>query len=154
GGVLLLWQVKLPLQLWLAMTITTAALAVGIGSFFLLQTRGTIGSACGWLLKRKIGRRFVQPAPGNLSRVDAVLKRFYRERPRDLLFSILWHALGHSVALVHAWVFLTFVGQPAPLLSVVTAACLVLWFDLITFAVPINLGTLEASRIVALKILG
>jgi uncharacterized protein (TIRG00374 family) len=154
GALLLLWQVKLPLQLWLAMAITTAALAAGIGGFFLLQARGTIGTACHWLLKNKVGKRFVQPAAENLSRVDAVLKRFYRERPRDLVFAVLWHALGHSVALVHAWLFLTFVGQPAPLLSVVTAACLALWFDLITFAVPINLGTLEASRIVALRVLG
>jgi glycosyltransferase 2 family protein len=154
GMALLLWQVKLPLQLWMAMAITLAVLAAGIAGFFLLQTRGTIGTACQWLLKRKIGSRFVQPAVGNLSRVDAVLKRFYRERPRDLLLSILWHALGHSVALIHTWLFLTFLGQPAPVITVVTVACLALWFDLLTFAVPINLGTLEASRILILKIFG
>ena len=70
------------------------------------------------------------------------------------MLAILWHALGHSVALVHAWLFLTFLGHPAPLVTVATAACLALWFDLLTFTVPINLGTLEASRIVILKVLG
>jgi hypothetical protein len=50
--------------------------------------------------------------------------------------------------------FLTLAGQPTPLQSVAIAACLSLWFDLLTFAVPINLGTLEGSRIVVLKLLG
>lgn len=29
-----------------------------------------------------------------------------------------------------------------------------LWFDLLTFSIPLNLGTLEGSRIVALKAVG
>jgi len=154
GAAFLLWQVKLPWQLWMVMAITTATLAGGIGALFVLQTRGAIGTACGWLMKSKVGSRFAQPVAGNLSRVDAVLKRFYRDQPRDLLLSVFWHALGHSVALAHAWLFLTLLGQPAPLLTVAAAGCLALWFDLLTFGVPINLGTLEASRIVVLRVLG
>jgi uncharacterized protein (TIRG00374 family) len=154
GAAFLLWRVKLPWQLWIVMAITTATLAGGIGALFVLQTRGAIGTACGWLMKSKVASRFAQPVAGNLSRVDAVLKRFYRDQPRDLLLSGFWHALGHSVALAHAWLFLTLLGQPAPLLTVAAAGCLALWFDLLTFGVPINLGTLEASRIVVLRVLG
>jgi hypothetical protein len=154
GAALLFWQVKLPIQLWIAMAVTTALMTAGIGGFFLLQTRGAIGRACRWLIKQKRGARFAQPAAENLFKVDGVLKQFYRERSRDLLLSVLWHALGHSVALAHAWFFLTLLGQPAPLVTVAAAACLALWFDLLTFAVPINLGTLEGSRILVLKLLG
>ena len=38
--------------------------------------------------------------------------------------------------------------------SVLAAAFLGLWIDLLTFAVPLNLGALEGSRIVALKAVG
>ena len=29
-----------------------------------------------------------------------------------------------------------------------------MWFDMLTFAVPLNLGTLEGSRVVAFKAIG
>lgn len=51
--------------------------------------------------------------------------------------------MGHSYA-----------GTPNTVPTVAAAGCLALWFDLLTFGVPINLGTLEASRIVVLRVLG
>jgi hypothetical protein len=136
------------------MAITTALLTAGIAAFFILQTRGTLEIACRWLARHKLGGRLAGLAVGNLSKVDGVLRQFYRNQPRDLVLSILWHALGHSVALAHTWLFLTLIGSPAPLGMVAAAASIALWFDLLTFAVPANLGTLEASRVLALKVLG
>jgi len=154
GALFLFWRVKLPIQLWIAMVMTTAFLTVGIAGFLVMQIRGTAGIVCRWLVKHKLGGRFMAGVAKNLWRVDALVKQFYRQRSHDLVLSVFWHALGHSVAIVHVWLFLTLLGQPASLVAVAAAACLALWFDLLTFAVPINLGTLEASRIVVLKVLG
>lgn len=44
--------------------------------------------------------------------------------------------MGHSYA-----------GTPNTVPTVAAAGCLAPWFDLLAFGVPINLGTLEASRI-------
>jgi hypothetical protein len=154
GAVLLSFRIKLPPQFWIAMATTTALITVGIVAFLVFQTSGTMETACRWLVRRKLGGRLAESAVRNLSQVDGVLRQFYRDHPHDLMLSVFWHVLGHSVAFAHTWLFLTLIGSPAPLVMVAAAASLALWFDLLTFAVPANLGTLEASRVLALKLLG
>jgi uncharacterized membrane protein YbhN (UPF0104 family) len=154
GAVFLFWRARLSMQLWIAIAVTTALLTLGVTAFLFLQIRGAFGNVCRWLNNRNFGNRFMEDVAQNLFRVDALLKRFYRERSRDLVLSVFWHAVGHAVAIAHAWLFLTLVGQPAPVATIIAAGCLALWFDLLTFAVPLNLGTLEASRIVVLEVLG
>ncbi len=154
GSLFLLWRVRLPTELWIAMVVMTALLTGGISVFLLLQKHGKLGGIFRWLVAHKLGGRLLERTAQSMSEVDETLKTFYRERPWDLLRSVLWHLLGHSAAILQAWVFLSLLKQPAPLATVATAGFLSLWFDLLTFAVPLNLGTLEGSRIVIFKALG
>ena len=154
GAVFLFWRVSLPTQLWVAMAATTGLLTTGIVVFLLLQKHGKLGALCRWLVDRKLGGRSVQQAAEQISNVDDALKRFYRDHPRDLVLSVIWHFVGHAVAILHAWLFLWLLARPAPLATVVAAGLLSLWFDLLTFAIPMNLGTLEGSRILVFKALG
>ncbi len=154
GSLLLFWRVHLPLPLWIAMAVTTLLLTAGLGTFFFLQKHGKLGALCRWLVEHKLGGRAAETAAEQLSKVDEALKRFYREHPLDLVQAVVWHLLGHLAALLHAWVFLLWLKQPAPLATVTAAGFLSLWFDLLTFAVPMNLGALEGSRIAIFKALG
>jgi len=86
--------------------------------------------------------------------VDDASKRFYRERPRDPALSVVWHVIGHSAAFLHVWILLLLLKQPAPLPTVAAAGFLSLWCDLLTFAIPLSLGALEGSRILAIKAVG
>jgi uncharacterized protein (TIRG00374 family) len=154
GAVFLFWRVSLPVELWVAMAVTTGLLTTGIVGFLLLQKFGKLGALCRWLVERKLGGRSVEQAAEQISKVDEALKGFYHEHPKDLVLSVVWHFVGHAVAILHAWLFLWLVGQPAPVATVITAGLLSLWFDLLTFAIPLNLGTLEGSRILVFKALG
>ena len=154
GALLLLWRVSLPIELWVGMGVVTALLTGGMTAFLLLQKHGKLGSLCRWLVEHKLGGRALQESAEQLSKVDRALQQFYREHPGHLVLSVAWHIVGHAVALLHAWLFLWLLGQPAPLATVASAGLLSLWFDLLTFAVPMNLGTLEGSRIVVFKALG
>ncbi len=154
GALFLLWRVSLPVELWAAMAVTTALLTTGIAAFLLLQKSGKLGSVFRWLVAHRLGGAFLEKAARRMSDVDESLKEFYRERPRDLVLSASWHLLGHSAAIAQVWLFLSLLHQPAPAASVAAAAFLSLWFDLLTFAVPLNLGTLEGSRILVFKSLG
>ena len=154
GLLFLSWRVSLPIELWVAMGMTTVLLTGGVGSFLLLQKSGKTGALCRWLVRHGVGGRPMERAAQHISEVDEALKRFFCEHPRRLALSVGWHLLGHSVAILHAWLFLRLLGQPAPLATVVAAGFLSLWFDLLTFAVPLNLGTLEGSRILVLSALG
>jgi len=154
GGIILCLRVSLPVALWVAMAVTTALLIGGTAAFILLQKYGKLGGICRWLVEHRLGGRSMEQAAQHISEVDEALEQFYREHPRDLALSVGWHLLGHSVALLHAWLFLCLLGQPAPFTTVAAAGILALWFDLLTFMIPLNLGTLEGSRIVIFKALG
>ena len=154
GLLLLSWRVSLPIELWVAMVATTVLLSGGVGGFLLLQKHGKTGALCRWLVRHGLGGRPMERATQHISEVDQTLKRFYRDHPRDLALSVAWHLLGHSVAILHAWLFLCLLGQSASLTTVVAAGFLSLWFDLLTFAIPLNLGTLEGSRILVFSALG
>jgi len=154
GSLFLLWQVSLPIQLWIAMAASSALLTAGIVTFLLMQKHGKLSAFLRWLADHRVGGRAIEKAALQIAEVDQALKVFYRERPLDLLSSVGWHLVGHSVAILQVWLFLCLLHQPAPLVSVLAAAFLGLWIDLLTFAVPLNLGALEGSRIVALKAAG
>lgn len=154
GSLFLLWRVQLPKELWIAMAVTSGLLTLGMVTFLWIQKYGKLGGFLRWLVDHRIGGAALRRAAGRISEVDESLKRVYRERPLDLVLSVFWHVIGHSAALLEVWLFLWLLDQPAPLATVAGAGFLALWFDLLTFAIPLNAGTLEGSRILAFKAVG
>jgi uncharacterized membrane protein YbhN (UPF0104 family) len=154
GALFVLGYARLPAEIWVAMALATVLLAGGMGGFLLIQRHGKMGALLRWLTDRRVGGTLALRATRHISDVDDALKRFYRERPLDLALAVGWHLLGHSAAILQAWLFLWLLHQPAALSKVACAGFISLWFDLLTFAVPLNIGALEGSRIVALKAIG
>lgn len=154
GAFFLLWQVQLPIQLWVGMAVGSGLLTCGMVTFFSMQKHGKMGVFFRWLVERNVGGITLQKAAQRISKVDEALKAFHRERRANLALSIGWHVLGHAVAFFQVWLFLQLLHQPAPLIPVLIAGFLGLWIDLLTFAIPLNLGALEGSRILALKTIG
>jgi uncharacterized protein (TIRG00374 family) len=154
GSIVILWRIQLPRALWEAMLVSSALVAGGMLAFLLLQKYGKLGAMIRWLAARKIGGHVLQKAAGAITEVDEALKVFYRERPLDLALAVCWHLLGFSVGIVQTWLFFHLLNQHASLAVVAGTWFLGMWFDLLTFAVPMNLGALEGSRIVALKAVG
>ena len=155
GAALVLWRVRLPPGLWLGMLGSGVLVAAGMLVLLWLQVRGKLGAAARWLAARKLGGRQLENVARRMSAVDEALKRFYRERPRDLALAIGWHLVGYSIGIAQTGLFLHLVAPGhAALVIAATAWFLGMWFDLLTFVVPLNLGTLEATRIVAFRALG
>jgi uncharacterized protein (TIRG00374 family) len=154
GSLFLLWRLRLPLQLWLAMALSSGLLTGGLLVFLWMQKQGKLGGLLRWLVDRKLGGNPVQQAARHVSEVDEALKRFYRKRPLDLVLAVGWHVIGHSAAIFQAGLFLWLLKQPAPFATFAAIGFLSLWFDLLTFAIPLNLGTLEGSRVLALNAVG
>jgi hypothetical protein len=155
GGSLILWQVHLPSSLWLAMLASGVLLAAGMLALLWLQAKGKLGAVARWLAARKLGGRPLENAARQMSAVDEALKRFYRERPWDLALAICWHLAGYSIGIAQTWLFLRLLHPGASSLLIAAAAWFLgMWFDLLTFVVPLNLGTLEATRIVAFRAIG
>jgi len=154
GGVFVLRRINLPPVLWVGMMISSVIVVAGMVIFLLLQKYGKLGAIVRWLTARKIGGQMLQKIEGDITEVDETLREFYQERPRDLWLSVGWHAVGHSIGILQTWFFLFRMSQHV-LFSVALSAWFIgMWFDLLTFAVPMNLGSLEGSRIVALRAVG
>jgi uncharacterized protein (TIRG00374 family) len=154
GSFIILTRVKLPRALGVAMVLISVLLAAGIIAFLLLQKHGKLGAVLRWLAARKIGGPKLQKAAGEITAVDEAFRVFYRERPLDLGLALGWHLLGFPIGILQTWLFFALLNQHTLFAVAATAWFLGLWFDLLTFAVPLNLGTLEGSRILTLEALG
>jgi hypothetical protein len=62
--------------------------------------------------------------------------------------------VGYSIGIVQAWYFFRLLHQDANWTVAASTWFLGMWFDLFTFAVPQNVGSLEGTRIFIMKLLG
>jgi glycosyltransferase 2 family protein len=154
GSLVVMWGANLPRPVWVAMFASGGFVIGGIIVFLLLQKYGKLGAFVRWLAARRFSGPLLQKFAREITNVDEALKAFYRERPGDLAPSVAWQLLGHSTGLLQTWWFLWLLHLPFSAETVATVWVLGMWFDLLTFAVPLNMGTLEGSRVVAFKAAG
>jgi len=154
GALLVLWRLPLPAPLWIAMLVSGGLLATAITAFLLLQKYGKLGFLVRWLAGHLPGNRWIDSLAGNVTTVDGRMMRFYRERPLDLLRAVAWHLVGYSLGIAQTWLFFHLLHEDASWTMAAGVWFMGMWFDLLTFAVPLNLGTLEGTRIVALQAVG
>jgi uncharacterized protein (TIRG00374 family) len=154
GSVIVLWRINLPPALWLGMSVSGGLIAAGMGAFLLIQKHGKLGGMVRWLVLRKVGGPWLHQLAQGITEVDEALKTFYRQRPGDLLKAVGWHQLGYCVGILQTWLFFNLLHQDVSWVLAAALWFLGMWFDLLTFAVPQNLGTLEGTRILALRAIG
>lgn len=153
GSIFIMATVKLPTALWIAMLLTSAMVTSGMVVFLLIQKRGKLGAFVRWLAKRKVGGTVLQRASANMTELDQALELYYRERSGELPKAILWHLAGFSIGIAQTWYFFSLLNRSSWTVAAATWF-LGMWFDLITFAMPLGLGTLEGTRVIALKAVG
>jgi hypothetical protein len=154
GCAVLLPKVELSPALWTSMLLSGTLVVAGIGTFLFLQSRGQVGGLVRWLAARKTAGPLLRKAAEQITEVDKALSAFYREQPLDFFRAVLWHLLGFSVAILQCWLFLRIL-EPGASLATAAAVCVFgMWFDLLTFAVPLNAGSQEGGRILVFRALG
>jgi uncharacterized protein (TIRG00374 family) len=153
GSIFILSRVKLPIGLWLGMLFSSAVVTSGMIIFLSLQKRGKLGSLVRWLAARKLGGSLMQRAAAGITEIDEALKLYYRECSHALFLAICWHLLGYSIGILQTWYFFSLLNRSSWVVAAATWF-LGMWFDLLTFAMPLGLGTLEGTRIIALKAVG
>ena len=147
-------RIHLPVPFLIPMIAGSALVGGGLAAFLLLQRYGKLGGLVRWLAKRAPNNRALETATLQVTRVDDALRNFYNERPRDLWLAAGWHLLGFSVGILQAWLFLRLLKQGVSLSAATLIFSLGMWFDVLTFAIPLNAGTLEGGRIIAVKAVG
>lgn len=153
GSIFILLTVKLSAALWFAMLFSSALVTSGMIVFLFLQKRGKLGALIRWLAERKLGGRVLQRAAVGMTEIDEALKAYYREHSRELFRAICWHLLGYTIGIAQTWYFFSLLSRTSWVVAAATWF-LGMWFDLLTFAMPLGLGTLEGSRIIALRAVG
>jgi hypothetical protein len=154
GAFVVLPHIAVPAGLWFVLLGGTGLLAVGIGVFLILQWQGRLGSVVRWAVTHHVGGRALKKTAGYVTDVDDTLLYFYRTRPLDLPSAILWHLMGMIWGILPAYIFLVLLTGHASFLTAGAVAVLGTWFNLVTFALPVDLGVQEASRLVVFRLLG
>jgi hypothetical protein len=154
GLLMVLRRADLSRALWTSMVLSALLVAGGIAAFLFLQERGQLGWLIRSLAARKNGRSMLKTAAAHITQVDQALRSFYREHPLDLWRAVVWHLLGFSVGIFQAWFFFHLLIPHASLGMATASLILGMWCDLLTFAVPLNAGSLEGSRMMAARGLG
>ena len=145
--------VHLGAPIWIPLLLSATLVAGGIVIFLLLQKNGKLGAPTRWLVAKGIGGRTVEKIAANFTAVDEELRAFYREHPLDMCFAICWHLVGYSIGIAQTWFFLHLLHPPASLATAAAVWFMGMWFDLLTFAIPLNAGSLEGTRILAFKLI-
>lgn len=154
GTLMIMRTVRLERVVWIPLLLSALLVACGIFIFLLLQKQGKLGAPIRWLAAKGIGGGKLEKGVANLTTLDDELRAFYREHPRDMCIAICCHLLGYSVGIAQTWFFFHLVHPPTPLGVAATIWFLGMWFDLLTFAIPMNAGSLEGSRVLVFKLLG
>ncbi len=154
GTVVVVRSVHLSVMEWVSLLVSGLLVGAGILTFFLLQKHGKLGALIRWLVAKNLGGPPLRKAAAMLTSVDGELQAFYRDRPGDMVRAMGWHLIGYSIGIIPTWFFLHTLHPSAPFAAAATIWFLGMCFDLLTFAVPLNAGSLEGSRVLVLNFLG
>jgi uncharacterized protein (TIRG00374 family) len=152
GTLLIIHTVRLEKVVWVPLLLSALLVGCGIFIFFLLQMRGKLGAPIRWLAAKGFGGGKLEKAVVNLTTLDEELRAFYREHPKDMCIAVCCHLLGYSVGIAQTWFFFHLLHPPTPLSVAAAIWFLGMWFDLLTFAIPMNAGSLEGSRVLVFKL--
>jgi hypothetical protein len=105
-------------------------------------------------VSHRVGGKGMQTAADHMSQVDQALKLFYKEHPRGLALSMFWHTVGMACGIVQSWYFLLLLTDDPSFIMAAGIWFLGSWLDLLSFAVPFNIGVLEGTRVIVFNVLG
>ena len=155
GGTLVtLPSMRMPRSIWVAMLVGTLLLAFGMFTFLVMQKYGKLGAFLRWLTKHGLGGRRLKKLAASMTEVDQKLELFYKSRPGDLLLSVFWHVAGMACGIVQCYYFLTVLTAQASLTVAAGIWFLGTWFSLLSFALPVDLGVMEATRVISFVVFG
>ena len=153
GSILILRRIDLPTAVSVAMLAGSTLLGAGIVGFLVVQKHGKLGTVVRWLVAYKVGGESVRKVANQITQVDQALKLFYIERPGDLPLAVFWHSVGMACGILKTWYFL-FLVREGSLFVAAGIWFLGIWFDLLTFAIPLGIGIQEGTRVLAFSALG
>ncbi len=154
GSVTVLWRVPLPRGVWIAILVGGLLLSAGILGFLAVQRWGKLGMLLRWLVAHRVGGSVLKRATAHITRVDEELTSFYRDRPYDLPLAVFWHIAGMACGIVQSWYFLFLLTDHPSITLAAGIWFLGSWLDLLSFALPYNIGILEATRVLVFNALG
>ncbi len=155
GGTLItLPAMRMPRTIWVAMLTGTVLLGAGMFIFLAMQKYGKLGAFLRWFVNHRLGGHRVEKLALHITGVDEKLQLFYQSRRTDLLLSVFWHIAGMACGILQCYYFLLVLTDHASLPVAAGLWFLGTWFSLLSFALPIDLGVMEATRVIAFVVFG
>src|SRR5262249_10726956 len=145
GLLLAAWLVPPSAPLMSAMGLLLVVETLAIGGFVLVQFQGAAGRG-----GRVLSRLGMGPSAARQEELDGLVRSlasFYRQRPEQLLSSILFHFLAYAVGSLEIYLVLSFLDIPVSLLTAVVIESFGAAIKFASFMVPASLGALEGGNV-------
>ncbi|MFQ5899164.1 MAG: flippase-like domain-containing protein [Candidatus Methylomirabilia bacterium] len=152
-GLALAWSVlPLPSTFIKIMMWFLLAEILALGGFALVQLLGVVGRGLRLLTRLGLGCGDLHAA--KLGGLDRALTAFYREHPKRLGLSLLFHFVGWLVGSLEAYLILHFLGIPISLAAALVIDAFGTAIKFIAFMIPGRLGALEGGNMAAFAAFG
>jgi uncharacterized membrane protein YbhN (UPF0104 family) len=125
------------------MGVLAAAFALAVGGFFWAQQWGLVGASGRALGRLGAGLRVA----GAVGRLDARVRRFYREARQRFGLSLLFHFFGWIAGGLEVWLTLGLLGAPVDPATAVAIEAFATAVRSAAFLVPASLGVQEGSLV-------
>jgi hypothetical protein len=137
-----------PLDLSVKLTFWVASVVMwgGFIGFLVFQRQGWIGGFLGRAVGSVAGQRAREWVETNLAELDGRLRSHYETQGKDLILAMFWHAMGFTMGILQAGLFLWFVFGVNDWTKASAIWFFGSWFDCIAFMIPAGLGTQELTR--------
>ena len=154
GYFLVLRKVDLASAILIPMLVGGILEGGGILGFLIVQRRGKLGAVLRWMVSHKVGAKKLQQAARHINQVDSTLQLFYREHRSDLPLAVGWHMVGMTCRILQSWYFLNLLTATVSVPMAAAVSFLGKWMDLLGFAIPMDVGILEGTRVIVFTLLG
>lgn len=130
------------------------AVAAGAGVMYLARRRNLFERLHGLLVRLVPGRLRPGSDVSQWRALDEAIFGAIRDRPRDLVSSLLFYLLGWTIGVAEVALVLSLLGSPVGWRTAALIEMLAVIIDTVLFFVPGRLGTQEGGKYVIFQMLG
>ena len=141
-------------QIAVAGLLTAALLSFGVAAFIFVQKRGLFL----WTLQtlRRVGLHiaFLEAREEKLRSLDKIILDFYTQHRSAFYASLGLFLLGWLAEAIEVYIIISYLGEPANLLSAISIGALSVFIKGGTFFIPGSLGAQDGGNLLLLKAFG
>lgn len=147
-------RIELPTPVFRGLLAALLLTVVGLGAFLWVQRRGLFAATATAAGVLRLPRRWVQRLRRGTATIDARIRDFYSQRPKDFALSLAFHLVGFVFGVVQIYLLLHWLDLPADVVACIAIEAFSIMIQMALFLVPGAVGVQEGGKMLIFAALG